>query len=124
MKLLTSILLMLAFAVAPTSTALACGGSESCCKKEGQKEKGENSCSDNETENSNPCNEKKDCGGDCGNKGCHCPTTFSTAQLIVSLPIKFALSNFCPPKKAAWYYLNKIPKAVYLAIWLPPKISC
>jgi hypothetical protein len=128
MKFLTSILLpvalMLAFVAAPINTAVACGGSESCCKKGGEKEKGNNSCCESKTDNSKPCNEEKDCGGDCGKKGCHCPSTFSTAQLAVPIPLKLAFPNFCPPKKAAWYYLNKIPKAVYLAIWLPPKISC
>ncbi|MFN4254585.1 MAG: hypothetical protein ACK4Q5_06230 [Saprospiraceae bacterium] len=24
--------------------------------------------------------------------------------------------------KADWYFLNKIPAAVYLSVWLPPKI--
>jgi hypothetical protein len=128
MKFLTSILLtvalMLAFVAAPTSTAFACGGSENCCKNGGEEEKGNNSCCENETENSNPCNEGNDCGGDCGKKGCHCPVTSSHAPGLLSHHSKLPHPFFDLSQKAVWYYLHKIPKAVYLAIWLPPKINC
>ncbi|MBL7780781.1 MAG: hypothetical protein JNM22_06150 [Saprospiraceae bacterium] len=128
MKFLSSIFLpfalMLVFLAAPTSNAFACGGGESCGKREEQKGSQEKSCCSQETDYSKPCNDKKDRGGDCGKKNCHCPTTFSHGQIAVAAPLKLALPIYCLPKKAAWYYLNKTPSAVYLSIWLPPKISC
>jgi hypothetical protein len=128
MKLLTPILLtvalMLAFVAAPTNTAIACGGSGSCCNKEVQKEQTKNACCMSGKEGSSSCNKEKNCGGDCGKKGCHCPTIFSVTPMAVPTATKLVLLNFSPPKKAAWYYSNTIPNAVYLAIWLPPKISC
>jgi hypothetical protein len=115
---------MLAFMAAPINPALACGGSETCCKKEVQEQHIEKTDCEKETEDLHSCNNEKDCGGECGKKDCHCPSTFSSAQFAVPLSIKLALPDFCPPKKSAWFYLHKIPKSIYLSIWLPPKISC
>lgn len=126
MKSLVSIsltfVLTLAFLAAPTTFALACGGHGSCCKAETKHEK--QGCCEKGTDASGPCKEKKGCGGDCGNKGCHCSVTSAHAPALLSEPSRLALLVFDISQKVAWYYLNPIPNPVYLAIWLPPKISC
>ena len=125
MKILTSILLpfLLAFAfvAAPTGEAVACESGGGCCKKEAKSEQ-KSCCSDN-GDQSSPCDDGDGCGGDCGHKGCHCPPTCPVAQ-IANIPVRPALNPPTPTLsgKAAWYFINKIPCAVYLSIWLPPKL--
>ena len=116
---------MLAFAAVPSNKALACSGKKDGCQKEVQKEKEKQSTCEKEAGHSSPCKHKGDCGGKCGDKGCDCPAAFPTAQTAFT-SIDFTLR---PPtryllSKADWYYLHKIPNAVYLSIWIPPKISC
>lgn len=112
-------LLVLAFSAMPMAAALACGEGADCCKKE-VKEASKSCC---EAHNDRP--EKDNCGGDCGNHGCPCPAPAPNAhsalpaehfQIPARLPIAETRS------KAGWYFLNNIPAAVYLSVWLPPKI--
>ncbi len=129
MKLIASIFftfaLLFAFVAASTTSAFACGASsKSCCKKEVKEEtKKDNdtkSCCDKKGKN------KKDCSDDCGKKGCHCPQqTWSNALMIAPIiEMKLSKHNFSYTSKTNWYYLEKIPNAVFLSLWLPPKINC
>jgi hypothetical protein len=85
------------------------------------------SCSkeDNHSEKKSCCdNEKKDndgCGGACDNVSCNC---LSTVNIPVSVN-DFELSNSYKFTLLVndWAYIQYIPKAVYLSIWQPPKIS-
>lgn len=111
-------LLALAFFALPTTAAFACGRGADCCTKE-VKKAAKNCCNahgDHE--------EKKGCGGDCGKKGCPCPS--SALGTPTALPAEHpALAQRLSTEtrsKADWYFLNKIPAAVYLSVWLPPKI--
>lgn len=107
-------LLVFAFAAMPTTTAFACGKDEDCCKKEVKKE-GKTCC---DVYGERP---EKD---DCGKHRCPCPPAPSAPS---ALPTDhFQISERLPlgevHSKADWYFLNKIPAAVYLSVWLPPKI--
>ena len=123
MRFLTAIslpfLLVFAFSAMPTTAAFACGTGANCCKKEVKKEA--DSCCKSHGENE----KKKDCDGDCGKKGCPCPHPASSApSALPATNVQFSPSQprIEQQSKANWYFLNKIPAAVYLSIWLPPKI--
>lgn len=107
--------------VIPTNTVLACGNSSekektektSCSKQDNQSEK--KSCCDND--------EKDDDGrgGACNNTSCYCPST-------VNIPVFFnnfelSITNNLILFDNDWAYFQHIPKAVYLSVWQPPKIS-
>jgi|TARA_R110001606_G_scaffold373208_2_gene530532 hypothetical protein len=122
MKNKTQILILfLMLLVNSTSTIFACGNSSEKLKME------KTSCSkeDNHTEKKSCCDngEKEDdgCGGACDNSSCHCPTT-------VNIPVSFNdfdlsnSNNFTLLIKDC-AYVQHIPKAIYLSIWQPPKIS-
>ena len=122
MKNKTQILILfLILLVIPTSTVFACGKTSdkektekiSCEKQDDHSEK--KSCCDN--------GEKDDdgCGGACDNTSCHCP-------IVVNISVSFSdleLSNSNNFKLLVneWTYVQNKPKAVYLSIWQPPKIS-
>lgn len=122
MKNKTQILILfLILLVIPTSTVFACG-------KTSEKDKTEKvSCSkeDNHSEKKSCCdNGEKDhdgCGGTCGNTSCHCPIVINISVLFND----FELSNSNNFKLLVndWTYVKNKPKAVYLSIWQPPKIS-
>lgn len=107
--------------VIPTSAVFACGNTSdkektekiSCLKEDNHPEK--KSCCDK--------GEKDDdgCGGACDNTSCHCP---SVLNISVSFN-DFELSNSNNFKLLVneWAYVQNKPKAVYLPIWQPPKIS-
>ena len=113
---------MFAFTAMPSMSAFACGKSGSCGNNETQENTThkKSCCAE---ENEQPCGNEKDCAGDCGGKGCQCASSFSHAQLFIQLFENLISPIATLPKKATWYYLNKIPNAVYLSIWLPPKIN-
>jgi hypothetical protein len=123
LRVLTSIslpfLLVFAFSAMPTAAAFACGKGADCCKKEVKKE-GKTCC-----EAHGDHSKKDDCGGDCGKKGCPCPHPAPNAPSALpadhfQIPARLPLAE--TRSKADWYFLNKIPAAVYLSLWLPPKI--
>jgi hypothetical protein len=128
MKLSISILtiytLIFAFTAMSPVSVFACGKSSGCGKKETcENTTSKKSCCSAEKEQAQPCGDERDCAGDCGDKGCQCAASFSHAQLFIQLVENLLSPIAFLPKKATWYYLNKIPNAVYLSIWLPPKIN-
>lgn len=115
------LILFLILLVIPTSTVFACVKTSekektektSCSKEVSQFEK--KSCCDNHKK------EDKGCNGGCDTSSCHCPTT-------INIPVffnDFLLSNTNNLKllNNNWTYVQHYPKAVYLSIWQPPKIS-
>ena len=115
--LFSTTVVLLVFAALSPSTAIACGENKVCCT-----EKKTQDCENTPLKNSN---DKQTCGGTCNDNTCHCPqvllnliTDLPTEQVQV-LPWRLILEK---QSKADWYFLNKIPAAVYLSIWLPPKI--
>jgi len=103
----------------PTTTAFACGKDGDCCKKELKKEG--KTCCDAHSERP----EKDDCGSS-GSEH-HCPCPHPAPSTLSALPADhFQISERLPlaeaRSKVDWYFLNKIPAAVYLSVWLPPKI--
>lgn len=122
MKNKTQILILfLVLLVVPTSTVFACGSSSEKDKTE------KTSCSvkDNHTEKKSCCDTKNKeddgCNGACDNSFCHCPSSvnitvfFNDFQLSNTINLKLLNND--------WTYVQHIPKAVYLSIWQPPKIS-
>lgn len=112
-------LLAFAFSALPTTAASACNKGAGCCNNEAVKVP--KTCSEAYGDRSG----KNGCGGDCGNQDCPCPHPAPNAlsalptdhfQTPTQLPLVETRS------KADWYYLNKIPAAVYLSVWLLPKI--
>jgi hypothetical protein len=121
-SILTIYTLIFAFTAMPSMSAFACGKSGSCGNNETQENTTpQKSCC--AEEQAQPCGDEKDCAGDCGGKGCQCASSFTHVPLLLhSIENPISPVAFLP-KKAIWYYLNKIPNAVYLSIWLPPKIN-
>ena len=122
MKNKTQILILfLVLLVIPTSTVFACGSSP---EKE-QTEKVSCSKEDNHSEKKSCCgNHKKDdngCYGNCDNSSCHCPTTINIPVFFNDFELEN--SNNFKLLDNDWTYVQHIPKAVYLSIWQPPKIS-
>ena len=117
-------LLAVAFATLPVSTALACSGDSACCKKEVKQPQKERNCCATKQAKSHPCKKQNDTDGHCGKKSCPCPQ--SSPAPAAALPAEIQLGRLLPyskpQTKAGWYFLTKIPAAVYLSIWLPPKI--
>ena len=133
MRFSTSIFYFFLFAlclVAMPSEAVACGGN--CCKKEQKTVEKETSKSCDEVESccsksAKKTPEKKDCKGKCGGKSCPCPSPSNAPIACVTtniLPQFQYLHTFFLSEKTGYYYLNVIPKPVYLSLWQPPKISC
>jgi len=115
------LLLFLMLLVVPTSSVFACG-------KSFEKEKTEKiSCSkeDNKTEKKSCCdNQKKDddgCGGDCDNTSCQCQSSVNSTVSFKDFQLE--LNNNFKLLANEWTYVQNKPKAVYLSIWQPPKIS-
>ena len=83
------------------------------------------SCCCQHLESKKSGNKHKNCSDKCGDKSCCCSPNFSfSAVQTVPIDIKLKNPTIFLSYKAGWYYDEKIPNSVYLAIWLPPKISC
>jgi hypothetical protein len=123
MKKRTKILILfLMLLVIPISTIFACENlsekteteKTSCSKEDNHSEK-KSCCENNEKDDDNSCSR------DCENKSCHClttinfPASFNDFELPKSNNFKLSLNE--------WTFIQYIPKAVYLSIWQPPKIS-
>ncbi|VXA92427.1 hypothetical protein [Maribacter litoralis] len=121
MKNITHILVLsIMLLVIPTNAAFACGKStekekteKSSCSKEHRETKNK-SCCDKE-------NNDNGCDGACDHPACHCPTSVNTTVFYKSLKVQ--LNNNYKPLNIDWTYVQHFPKAVYLSIWQPPKIS-
>lgn len=120
-----SLLLTCLFSALSSTPALACGGSKGCCKKETAKTVRKTCCNTSEQTGCDFCKTHKGCKGNCSGKSCPCShSTNSGFQAFLTQGV-----FVCPlPEdpsftKADWYFLNKIPAAVYLSIALPPKIG-
>ena len=137
MNFSTSIFYCLLFGlclVAMPNEAVACGGD--CCKKEQQAVEKETSkscgeaescCSKSTEKPTKKTPEKKDCNGKCGGKSCPCPSPSNAPIPFITtniLPQFQYLHTFFLSEKTGYYFLNVIPKPVYLSLWQPPKISC
>lgn len=117
-------ILTLLLLVIPASNALACGNTTTdkadkeipCSKSHNDRDSEKKSCCDSSDENGD-----NDCNGNCNDKNCHCPISVNVPipanNMVVSLkPLIYVESN-------TWAYVQSIPKAIYLPIWQPPKIS-
>lgn len=113
--------LFLMLLVISTNTVFACGNS----LEKDKTEKASCSKEDNHSEKKSCCNNgEKDydgCSGACNSTSCHCP---SIINFCVSFN-NFELSNSNNFKLLVnqWTYVQNKPKAIYLFIWQPPKIS-
>lgn len=110
------LILFVILLVLPISTAFACGNTS-------EKEKTERtSCTkeNNHSEKKSCCNNES-CNGGCDNTSCHCPSSLNTFVILnlfhLKLDANFNLLN------SDWAFVQNTPKAVYLSIWQPPKIS-
>ena len=107
--------------VIPTSTVFACGNTSvkekmektSCSKEDSPSEK--KSCCDNHEKEDNGCN------GACDNASCPCLSTINIPVFYDDFHLSDA--NNLKLLNNGWTYVQHIPKAVYLSIWQPPKIS-
>jgi hypothetical protein len=127
--ILSQILLVLAFSAAPTASVSACGNEGGdCCDKKEAKHESQSGCCSEKSGCSQDSNEGNGCGGDCGKNGCPCPTTncsHAPAAALTDALMEFPkISSNVLPAKMAWYFKAKKPKPVWLAIWLPPKLTC
>lgn len=132
---LATLFLSLCLFVLPTNRAEACGSddadhaakfheessSESCCTTaEAQPD-----CCAGDAEHQHP---DSSCPCDHENEGCHCPgcqiVVHSAAAFTLEAPPRLAthILNFSVQKQA-FYFADHLPEAVYLPIWLPPKIG-
>lgn len=150
-SIFSTFVLVIALVALPNGKAMACG--EACCKKEQKQEvKKENTpiknkkacCStkkktlkeDNDKKKSccskNKNTQTKDeetedgCCGKCNGEGCQCSSSnfhFGTINITQLHDYQqIALDSFL--YKTSWYFNKKMPNAVYISVWLPPKISC
>lgn len=107
-----------------STTAVACAGSGGCCKKEVKTS--EKSCCKKANSLDKTCKDHTACKGSCGDSGCPCPQSSCTSNFQALASAVFVFPNSWDASdihtKADWYFLNKIPAAVYLSVWLPPKI--
>ncbi len=107
--------------VIPTSSVLACGNSSqkektektACSKEFSHSEK--KSCCDTGDNDGNGCN------GTCDHASCYCPSSVNTFVFLYAIHIKF--NNNFKLLENEWTYIQHAPKAIYLSIWQPPKIS-
>ena len=122
MKNKTQILILfLILLVIPISTVFECANSynkektkkTSCSKVDSQSKK--NLCCDNHKK------DEDDCNGSCDNIFCHCPTTINIP--VVFYYFQLSNTNHVNLLNNEWTYVQQNPKAVYLSIWHPPKIS-
>jgi len=105
--------------VIPTSTVFACEKTSetektSCENQDDHSEK--KSCCDNHEKDDNGCN------GACDNSSCHCPSS-ANSIVIFFKDFQLELNNNFKLLVNEWTYIQNKPKAVYLSIWQPPKIS-
>nr|WP_321222463.1 hypothetical protein [uncultured Psychroserpens sp.] len=118
------LILFLILLVIPTSTVFACEKSSEI-EKTVKTEKTSCSKQDNKTEKKSCCDkdnkENDGCGGTCDNSSCHCPTSVNTSVSLTTFQLK--LNNNFKLLVNEWTYIQNKPKAVYLSIWQPPKIS-
>lgn len=115
------LILFLVLIFIPINTVLACGISSDKEKMEKISYSKEASHSDKKSCCDNDNKFDNDCGRNCDNNSCHCSST-------VNIPVffnDFELSNANNLTLLFndWAYVQHFPKAVYLSIWQPPKIS-
>ncbi len=121
MSIIRICILVSVFFALPIPAAVACGGGSDCCKKE-IKTDTKNCCQTDAACSDSP-QQQDNCGGDCGKQGCPCPqVAFGLAGLPVEIQTCAAFPAPGIASKSVWYFLNRIPKDVFLSIWLPPKI--
>ncbi len=87
---------------------------QSSCKHI-DKDSEKKSCCDTNSEDDDECN------GSCSSAMCHCPSTVNTTVAIDKYQLQNTVITTLLNTNNA--YNEHSPKAVYLSIWLPPKIS-
>lgn len=87
---------------------------KSSCEKE-LNHKNKKSCFDNDHNGVN------NCAGHCKHSLCHCPTSVNPTVFYTENDV--SLNHFDLTVTNLLAYIQFIPKAVYLSIWQPPKIS-
>lgn len=122
MKNTTRILILILFLLLiPTSNVFACDNStkkekteKTSCSKEVDHSEMKSCCDKDEKHNGS-------CDGTCDNSSCHCPSSINTIVFFKNVDLKF--DNNFKLLLNDWTYVQKNPKAIYLSIWQPPKIS-
>ena len=111
--------------IVPVSKIYACGGNKSCCKMMGKNGSKSKCCCFKDLQKQKSCNKNQKEGGNCNGKGCPCPQISSNIQLgTISKQLDLCLPDYFVSYNIAWFYILEIPTAIYLSIWLKPKISC
>jgi hypothetical protein len=89
---------------------------KSCCNKSNSKSKTKDCC-----KKKHPQEKDSNCGGECGNSSCHCP---SQVSYIVLFSVSEIYTKIFPAAKKP-IFLNKetYTSSGFFSIWLPPKIS-
>ena len=122
---------VLGFALTP-SVAMACGSkSEKCCcckkgvsgghstKKSETKHPKKQSCCEKAQSDSE---DKGDCGGNCGDKSCKCPTSNVSSALLFLLEISYVNFDFSTEKQKSVHTETHLSSGFY-SIWSPPNIG-
>ena len=114
-KLYILLFFVLGFSIMPNIVS-ACGSEteETCCKKE--------NTSDCCKKDNSDSNEEDDCGGNCGDKSCYCPTihfNFITSIFQININKIFA---FFEEKQQLTPTETYISSGFY-SIWSPPNIG-
>ncbi len=66
----------------------------------------------------------KQCVHHCGESGCDCAHP-ATAFAVKVQPVGLSEKTVCGAAgNSSWFFRQPIPKPVYLALWMPPNISC
>ena len=118
------LIFILGFALTP-SVAMACGSKSEkccCCKKEKSEPKHtkKQSCCKKDQSHSE---DKSDCGGNCGDKSCKCPTSNFSLILPVLFEISYTNFDFSTEKQKFFPTETHLSSGFY-SIWTPPNISC
>ena len=115
------LILLLIVLVVPTRMAFACENTtetikteEKACAKEEQHSEKRACCAAMEKN-------EEGCNGACKNTSCHCPNSVNISFSQVDFETSEANPIMLLEKD--WSYLQHNPKAVFLSIWQPPKIS-
>lgn len=133
LRLVTLLFMFSLFAIS-ANRAWACGKERTQSETKSASTGIQKSCC-SESKDIAPCSDdakhqhsEAECPCDHDNGGCHCPgcglICHAGAGSVseTSLPSEASLHNDSV-QKMAFYFADHLPEAVYLAIWLPPKVD-
>lgn len=129
---LATLFFMLSLFAFSANRAWACGNESSNHEAKSKSAGVEKSCCSEGKDLASSCSDdakhEKKCPCDHKNGGCHCPGcglichTGAGSAIENSLPSEAFLHNDSV-QKMAFYFADHLPEAVYLTIWLPPKVD-